>query len=74
MNKLFSLLQIKKYKATLLSQSAHSTLSSRLKLFKPDASFNRLSYTHHYDIANYSFVIEQMGRIGWIADEIDHHP
>lgn len=74
MNKLVSLAQIKHYKSIVLSKQTHTTLAKTLSLFKANPDFDKLTYNHHFNTTNFSFMIEQMSRIGWIADEIDHHP
>jgi 4a-hydroxytetrahydrobiopterin dehydratase len=74
MNRLTSLLQIKKYKARPLLTETHQELQKTIKFFTPDASYNRLTWTYWFKKEDYSVVLEQMGRIGWTADDIDHHP
>ena len=74
MNRLASLAQIKHYKTIPLAITTHSTLAASLRLFQHDSKYERLTYTHTFNPLHYTFIIEQMSRIGWIADEIDHHP
>lgn len=74
MNKLSSLLQVKLYKARPLLDTSHKALSSTLKFFTADTDYNRLSFCYWFTPNQYADVLEKMNRIGWLADEIDHHP
>lgn len=74
MNKLSSMGQIKLYRAKPLLPTSHEALAKNLKLFTPDHDFNRLSFTLWFKKDEYVNILEKMNRIGWLADEIDHHP
>ncbi len=74
MHKLSSLLQIKLYKSRSLDLGSHKTLSRTLKFFVPDPDYNKLSFDYWFKPEQYSEVLLKMNKIGWVADEIDHHP
>ena len=74
MNKLTSLMQIKQYKPKPLLDSSHKALGGTLKYFQADSKFNSLSFCFWFKKDQHWEVLEKMNRIGWLADEIDHHP
>lgn len=74
MNKLSSLLQIKQCKAKPLAAATHEALAKSLSFFALNTSHTQLAYTCAFQNESLPFVHEKMGRIGCIADEIDHHP
>jgi 4a-hydroxytetrahydrobiopterin dehydratase len=74
MNKLSSLSQVKLYRAKALLPTSHEILAKHLKLFTPDHEYNRLSFTYWFKKDDYTNILEKMNRIGWLADEMDHHP
>ena len=74
MNRITSLIQIKNYKARPLLEASHKELAKTIKFFSPDQMYNRLSWTYWFKKEDYSMVLEKMNRIGWAADEIQHHP
>lgn len=65
---------IKGYIAKPLSEEVHLSLSKKLRFFKPNSSYTQLEYWYKFDPQKSSSLYEKMNRIGWIADEIDHHP
>jgi pterin-4a-carbinolamine dehydratase len=65
---------IKTYVAKPLGEDIHLSLSKKLRYFKPNPSFTQLEYRYFFDPKKSSALYEKMNRIGWIADEIDHHP
>lgn len=74
MNRISSLLQVKAYHPKPLLLSSHTALTKALKFFTPDAEYTRLSFTYWFNSSQHTDVLEKMNRIGWIADEIEHHP
>lgn len=74
MNKLTSILQIQQYKPKLLQPGTHRELKKYIKFFTQDAEYRKLSWTYWFKNDEYSSVLERMNRIGWMADEIQHHP
>jgi len=74
MNRLTSLLQIKHYKPRQLQPGTHRELKKSVKYFTADTDYRRLSWTYWFKNDDYSSVLEKMNRIGWMADEIQHHP
>lgn len=70
----FGIKNIKAYVAKPLTEDIHLSLSKNLRFFKPNSSYTQLEYKYIFDPKKSSSLYEKMNRIGWIADEIDHHP
>lgn len=74
MNRLLSLQQLKQHKPTVLSAATHTALARSLRLFSAAPDHSHLSYSHRFPAAGLPSLLEKMSRIGWAADEMDHHP
>ncbi len=78
MNTLKSLAQIKNYRPKKLNEKAHAELLKSLTKFKINADKTKLNLVYSIpqtdNIDAHMFVLQQMNRIGVIANSMDHHP
>ena len=74
MNKITSLTAIKEFRPSVLSIAAHQKLQSVLSLFTTNKAQTHLEYNYAFAPVAYSSILKKMGKIGALADEMDHHP